>query len=502
MPDVSDMDLLRDYQRQGSEEAFAELVRRHVNLVYSAALRHTGIAAHAEEITQAVFVILARKAAGLRPDTILDAWLYETTRLTALSFLRGERRRQWREQEAYMQSTFRESTGDPVWHQLSPLLDEAMSRLGKKEREAVVLRFFKEQSLREVAAALQVTEAAAQSRVHRALEKLHRYFARRGVSSTTAIIAGAISANSVQAAPVALVKTVSAVAAAKGAAASGSTLTLIKGALKLMAWTKAKTAIVSGVFVLLATGTATTFVVQHKLHSPLPQIHIKAQFLEISKDPGALSNSFHRFTGILEPGSARTLLESLGSKRGFEILSEPEVTTLSGRQTQMRTTQIITIITNSIFEETKSAGSIMPQTREMECGPILDVRPVITPGGRIQMATIASVTEFLGYADGSGLSPDYATNSAGQQIPLPINLPAVQIKKAMANTTLADGQTLLLVLSETEPLSFSKPNAEREARVAQQIAEAERKNGEKEILVLVTTEIIDPTGRRLHSNTR
>jgi tetratricopeptide (TPR) repeat protein len=81
MPDVSDMDLLRDYQRQGSEEAFAELVRRHVNLVYSAALRHAGIAAHAEEITQAVFVILARKAAGLRPDTILDAWLYETTRL-------------------------------------------------------------------------------------------------------------------------------------------------------------------------------------------------------------------------------------------------------------------------------------------------------------------------------------------------------------------------------------------------------------------------------------
>ncbi len=244
MPDVSDMDLLRDYQRQGSEEAFAELVRRHVNLVYSAALRHAGIAAHAEEITQAVFVILARKAAGLRPDTILDAWLYETTRWTALSFLRGERRRQWREQEAYMQSTFRESTGDPVWHQLSPLLDEAMSRLGKKDREAVVLRFFKEKSLREVAAALQVTEAAAQSRVHRALEKLHRYFARRGVSSTTAIIAGAISANSVQAAPVALAKSVTAVALAKGAAASGSTLTLIKGALKIMAWTKAKTAIV------------------------------------------------------------------------------------------------------------------------------------------------------------------------------------------------------------------------------------------------------------------
>ncbi len=86
MPDVSDMELLRDYDRQGLEEAFAELVRRHINLVYSVALRHVRVAAHAEEITQAVFVILARKAAGLRPDTILEGWLHETTRLTALRY--------------------------------------------------------------------------------------------------------------------------------------------------------------------------------------------------------------------------------------------------------------------------------------------------------------------------------------------------------------------------------------------------------------------------------
>ena len=154
MPDVSDMELLRDYDRQGSETAFAELVRRHIGLVYSAALRHVGIAAHAEEITQAVFIILARKAAGLRSDTILEGWLYETTRLTALSFVRGERRRQFREQEAYMQSTLSESTDVSAWNQLAPLLDEAMSRLDKKDRDAVILRFFKDKSLREVAVAL------------------------------------------------------------------------------------------------------------------------------------------------------------------------------------------------------------------------------------------------------------------------------------------------------------------------------------------------------------
>ena len=257
MPDVIDIDLLQDYRRNASEEAFAELVQRHVSLVYSTALRHTGIPAHAEEIAQAVFVILARKAGALRPDTVLEAWLYETTRLTSLSFLRGERRRQFREQEAYMQSTLHESTGDSTWNQIAPQLDEAMARLGKKDREAVVLRFFKEKNLREVAAALNVTEAAAQSRVHRALEKMRRYFSTRGVVSTTAIIANEISTHSVHAAPAGLAKTISAVAVAKGATASTSTLTLIKGAMKIMAWTKAQTAIAAGAIVLLAAGTAT-----------------------------------------------------------------------------------------------------------------------------------------------------------------------------------------------------------------------------------------------------
>ena len=162
MHDASDMELLRDYDRQGSEAAFAELVRRHIHLVYSVAARHAGVAAHAEEITQAVFIILARKAAGLRPDTILEGWLHETTRLTALSFLRGERRRQFREQEAYMQSTLPPANDAALWNQLSPLLDEAVSRLGKKDRDAVMLRFFKDKNLREVAAALDMTEAAAQ----------------------------------------------------------------------------------------------------------------------------------------------------------------------------------------------------------------------------------------------------------------------------------------------------------------------------------------------------
>jgi len=262
MTDVSDLELLRCYHREGSETAFAELVQRHLSLVYSAAFRHVGIAAHAEEVTQAVFIILAHKAGSLRSGIILESWLYTTTRLTALSFLRGERRRQFREQEAYMRSTLQETTHDSAWDQLAPLLDEGMSRLGKKDRDAVMLRFFKDKSLREVATILYVNETAAQKRVHRAVEKLRQFFLRRGIILPAAALTAAISANSVRAAPATMVKTITAVALAKGAAASTSTLTLIKGALKIMAWTKAKMAVVVCLGVIFAAGTTTIVVTE------------------------------------------------------------------------------------------------------------------------------------------------------------------------------------------------------------------------------------------------
>jgi uncharacterized protein (TIGR03435 family) len=260
MPDATDMELIRDYTREDSEPAFAEIVQRHVSFVFSIALRHVGIAAQAEEITQAVFVILAKKAGELRPDTVLEGWLYRTTRLTSLSFMRTERRRQFREQEAYMQSTLHETGNAQVWEQLAPLLDEAMTRLGQNDRDALTLRFFKDKNLREVAAALGTNEAAAQKRVLRGLEKLRTFFVRRGVVLTTAVIAGAISANSVQAAPAGLAAAVANATVAKGAAAGGSTSTLVKGALKLMAWTKAKLAIGVAVGVLLTAGTTTVVV--------------------------------------------------------------------------------------------------------------------------------------------------------------------------------------------------------------------------------------------------
>jgi len=259
MPDANDMDLVREYAARNSEPAFETLVRRHVSLVYSVALRQVGNPAQAEEITQAVFLILARKAARLRPDTILPGWLHETARFASASFLRGELRRHHREQEAYVQSKLQESTADPAWEQLAPLLDEAIGQLGKADRNAVVLRFFQNKSAREIAAALNVHESAAQKRLNRAVEKLRAWFLKRGVAVSADALTGALLVNSIPGVPGHLAASVMAVSA-KGTAVSSSTLTLIKGALKIMALTKAKSAVVIGAAVLL-TGGITTLVV-------------------------------------------------------------------------------------------------------------------------------------------------------------------------------------------------------------------------------------------------
>lgn len=262
MPELTDHELLSDFARSESEDAFAALVARYLNLVYSTALRSTGNSHHAEEITQAVFIILARKATGLSSRVVLSGWLYQTARLTAANFVKGEIRRQRREQEVYMQSTLNEP--DTIaWEQIAPLLDDAMGRLGEKDRNAIVLRFFENKTAAQAAAALRLSEAATHKRTTRALDKLRDFFSKHGVNSTTAIISGAISIHSVHTAPAVLAKSITAAALAKGATASASTLTLIKGALKVMAWTKAKTAVVIGMAGILAIGTTTMGVKKH-----------------------------------------------------------------------------------------------------------------------------------------------------------------------------------------------------------------------------------------------
>jgi RNA polymerase sigma factor (sigma-70 family) len=245
-----DTELLREYALRNSETAFATLVSRHLDLVYATALRHVGNHHQAQEIAQAVFVILARKARSLSPKTVLAGWLFQTARLTAANYLRAEIRRARREQEAYMQSNPSEDSGEG-WRQIIPLLNELVGSLREKERNAIVLRFLQGKEYKEVAAAMGGSEAAAQMRVSRALEKLRGMFAKRGVAVTAVALGGMISTCGTQAAPLGLAAKVTATAA-QGASLTASTLSVVEGTVKVMAWTKARLAVGAGVVALLA----------------------------------------------------------------------------------------------------------------------------------------------------------------------------------------------------------------------------------------------------------
>ncbi len=221
-----DGELLRQYAVEGSEAAFAELVRRHVDLVYSVALRQAaGDSALAQDATQLVFIDLARKARVLSGRATLSGWLHTSARFAASKAIRGEQRRRAREQESL---TMNENPAAEInWEQLRPLLDESVGQLKEADRDAIVLRFFQGKNHQEIGAILGLSENSANKRIERALEKLREYFASRGVKASSALLAAAISANSVQAAPAGLAEKITPVSLAGiGGASLGSGLFL------------------------------------------------------------------------------------------------------------------------------------------------------------------------------------------------------------------------------------------------------------------------------------
>ncbi len=249
-----DAELLRLYARDRSDEAFAELVRRNLNLVYSAALRQVNGDTHlAADVTQLVFVDLARKARILIGHRVLAGWLFTSTRFAASKLVRAEQRRRRRERAS--DSMHDNETSRPEsWERLSPVLDEALAALNTTDRDALLLRYFEGRGYADIGARLRLSENAARMRVERALDKLRIRLAHHGLTSTSAALGTALAAYGVASAPPALGAAVTGTALASGGAAAASFLAFMNLP-KLPAITAATVAVLGGTGIFIQADT-------------------------------------------------------------------------------------------------------------------------------------------------------------------------------------------------------------------------------------------------------
>ncbi|MEA2734263.1 MAG: hypothetical protein QOE14_714 [Humisphaera sp.] len=301
-------ELLQQYVATRSEAAFRRLVERYLNLVYAAARRQVRDADLARDVTQAVFLVLAEKAAELRADRPLSAWLLSVTRYASANAVRARARRTHHEQRAAgMAVTTMQNQSNAEWQELSPLLDEGMGRLRTKDRDVLLLRFFEQKSAREVAEAMGISEDAAEKRIARAVAKLRDFFQRRGVAVTLVALTTTLAANCAEAAPLGLTTTIAA-SAASAATSSATTLSaasIAKGTVITMASVKAKTALLAAVAALLLVGSGTV-AVKTFITSP------SAQRVNVSSQAPATTSAATAPAGLQLQFSQGTTVELIG----------------------------------------------------------------------------------------------------------------------------------------------------------------------------------------------
>ncbi|HEX2854786.1 MAG TPA: sigma-70 family RNA polymerase sigma factor [Opitutaceae bacterium] len=251
---IDDSELLRRYVRERSETAFAELVQRKAGLVYSAALRQAGGDTQlAQDVSQSVFIDLARKARELTGRAELTSWLYTSTRFAALNALREKHRRQIREIEAHiMQEIERSPVTEADWEKIRPLLDSALCDLPEQDRSAVLMRYFESQPFAAMGEKLGIGESSARMRAERALDKLRGVLAQKGITSTATALALVLTTNAVAAAPAGLATTLAGGALAKSAVVGGGAGLLLK-AYKVYAMKKISTGVAAVVTVAAAS---------------------------------------------------------------------------------------------------------------------------------------------------------------------------------------------------------------------------------------------------------
>jgi RNA polymerase sigma factor (sigma-70 family) len=264
----SDAELLREYVERRSEPAFTELVQRYVDFVYSSTIRQVGGDAHlAKDAAQSVFSDLARKAPSLLDRAVLGGWLYKSAHFAAAKVVRAERRRRELEHETHTMQQLTSADAQPDWNRLCNVLDSAMLDLNEVDREAVLLRYFTGQSFADIGMALKMNEDTARKRVDRALDKLHGLLGKRGISSTAAGLGLALSQHSVSGAPAGIAASFAS-SAMSGVTVVGSGAGAALTALTFMS--TSKIAMVAGVAVVLALGSAFYYAEITRPRSPQP----------------------------------------------------------------------------------------------------------------------------------------------------------------------------------------------------------------------------------------
>ena len=387
-----DSELLASFARTNSEDAFAEVVKRHVGLVYSAALRQVGGDAHlAKDVAQNVFTDLAKKAAALSRRQNLSSWLYTSAHFAAAKIIRTETRRRDREVK-FMREPANEPTPATEWENLSATLDAAMHELKESDRDAILLRYFENRPFAEVGAKLGLNENAARMRVERALAKLRAVFAKHGIA-TTAAFAAAISANAVQLAPANLAATL--VVPAITAAGTG-TFTLMK----ILTATKLKLAVGA----LIVAGGATAFVLQQQAQEKLrgDNAALQQQLAQLQTDNQSFSNQ------LASAGDSKKLsndqFNELLKLRGEVSLLRNQKSQIAKLQEENRKLRLLQAVRDAgagpTSEMEKERKFVMQELDRAKQGVLAFImfqsdNGEISPTNYLQMATYVTNTNFL-----------------------------------------------------------------------------------------------------------
>ncbi len=504
---MDDWQLLHEYEQRGSEPAFAELMNRHLDLVYSAALRRLGDPQGAEEVAQSVFCLLAQKARQLQREMTLVGWLYQTASFKAAKYWRSEVRRRQREQTALAMNEADTESSAP-WTQIAPLLDEAMKQLNAEDRLALLLRFFEGKPLHEIGRTLRISEDAARMRVNRALDKLRGFLLRKGAVCSAAAMGTLLTEKAVQATPVAVCQSIRDGVRQDLETSSFSPNTVSKFmhqmTLKIAASAGvALVAVFSTVLYIFNQSHVTKPDVQtiplaprlmntehqrplpmalqrhlaaltpagaregegteaSKALPPQPMIHIEARFFEmpeaVAKSVELLKSGAYRVERLAEE-QTRSLVRQLEVQLGVEVLAAPKVTTLSGRQAQIQIGQERPILFAQSYTETIIHPSGNPVVSEIAyepagrtseittnlimTGSTLDLLPNLQANGEVQMVIVPWVNEFLGYQAAPLAGHGRLTSVPTTRAGDPLPVPRFRLLQASNNVSVANGQSVL-----------------------------------------------------------